>query len=339
MDFNQIVNQARETHNGQKTLKYPTKIYKELAITHTLNSWLKFYTTNKPIALWILRWTKFEIGRIPFHISLNEYSPNEASFKHLQNFFDDYTHIQGLTVPSKLLVPKMISEIERFGFLNELIINCDPNMEIPQVQLPYLETLIIINKNTYNIHHFNRIKQFPLKNLYIHSNILPIESILIIQELKLETLTLINTELTDDEIIPQELFHKKARIRITNCNQRIVNFINHFLDNSTEAITIENSRPEVEIKFEDIIKLTNLNCLKINLKINCVTQYFNFLRIIRAVPQNQSCRWYVTLTFSPSLVVEGPVDTRYEMLKTHVANVVRDTTTKNKNTSFTIHLE
>lgn len=322
-------------------LTYPCHLYKDYASTCTFNTWLKIYSANKSLALWMLRWTKFSISKMPYHVSLAEYIFDSRHLKELELFLDDYSHIGGLTIPSQLLIPEIVRNFERFPYLIELIINVKGEFEFPLMNLRELETLFIFNSTTHKISRVERIQQFlKLTSLYLDCQSPDSHMIQALNQLHINILTLVGMEIENPEHLPTELFVNKEKISLVNCGPTVVEHLLNRCGPTTTSIFIENKRSDVDIHLSKILTLPQLNSVKIRLEVNCIKQYSNLLRILHAIPTSPSCKWVVIIKLSPLQDPHyGTMNPQlYSNLQRHIRGLTQGMAAEYDNVFFALHM-
>lgn len=138
------------------------------------------------------------MGTLPYHVSLRYYMLDSKNFRDLTNFLDDHSHLQGLTITARLLIPKMTDEIRRLTYLNELVLNIDTNTIIPKLPLHCLETIFILNANNFDITDSDNILDISnLKNIYHQGPELKTNIIQTLIKKTLGELSLLDTEVLE----------------------------------------------------------------------------------------------------------------------------------------------
>lgn len=297
MSIQEIINKQR---SPLVNIEYTFPIYKAFAKTCNFNTWLRVHGANKMLALWMLKWCQFEIGTIPYHISLKQYEHHATSFNDLKILLGDYQHLQGLTITGKLLIPEIINEINLLCYLNEIVLLIDTNIEIPILPLRCLETIFISNLNNHQIfktENLNKIKH--LKNFYYKGKSIQNDLIQTLTMGELSELSLVATEIPMEIEPLMGLFRKIQRISVVNCGQTLYDAL--FISNAEHitALRIENTQPQIIFDFQKITNFKRLNTFKIRLELNSSIQYTNFIKLIRTVAIKPDIHWNLVFRLAP----------------------------------------
>lgn len=339
MNFKQFLTLGRETRSQAKR---PGETQKEYASRCTMNDWLKVYDSNRPLALWMLRWVKFDIGRLPFHLSLTSYTYDGKRLKQLQKLLSEYSYLAGLTIPSRLLDTPVLQEIHRLSFLSELIIWTDEPFRFPQLTLPGIETLYIVNSRACNVLGIENMRQLEnLKNLYLSGYILEKNMIDILVDTPLRALALTGVEISSYVDAVPNIFKDKRKISLMNCENNVVQLLLRGDDLTSVEIFIENTRPDVELDVTSLVNHAHLKNVKIRLELNAPAQYVNLFQVINAIKDQHSCPWQLILRVKRVLGVQiNPVTFLYfEGLKKYIAEMVHATAANNRNITLVIGYE
>lgn len=267
------------------------------------------------------------------------YTFDTLSFTYLKTLLNDHNHLNSLTWHSSLVRPEITHEIQKLRYLYELLIVMKDHIEFPILELPCLEIITIININAYDIYQLRNItKNKALKYFYIMTKKLSSSTVNTLEKIKLNAMVLSQIETIEPGTPLDKLFDKKSEISLLNCCQTLITALTKNCGPDTNIIVIANKIPNLDWDLEPLAELPNIKEFKLRLTINSIKQYFNILRMMKAIRINLNCKWFIHLILTqiqPFYVGTVKISSTADLHR-YSAMIMQNSKEINKNLTYTI---